>query len=239
MGEITERRNEGPERSVMHYVRGFVALLLILFVAGCASEPPPPSTPPVAPSASASPTAHTPSVPSVAVTPTAHPTAPSPTVPIDIVGPITLHCAARVVPGHCLQPVAWAIAHLPPGLASVASVTIMDIDLCPPATPGASPCFPLHYSEWWASFTLSDGSAVGTWVANSFGLDEVKSVAIGATPPPSAQPVSGTFWLVCGSIPDQVCTGAAGGSTDLSPNKPPQTVRVEPTTTRCDSRGRC
>jgi len=67
-------------------------------------------------------------------------------------------------------------------------------------------------------------------VANSFGMDTVKSVELGATPPPSAEPVSGTLWLVCGSIPDAVCTGAAGGSTDLLPNKPPQTVRVEPAT---------
>ena len=100
----------------------------------------------------------------------------------------------------------------------------MDINLCP----NASPCIgPPHQSEWWAAFTLRDGTPVGMRVKNMMGLIDDVSVAIGATPPPSAEPVFGSFWLVCGTITDAICTGAAGGSTDQSPNKPPSVVRVE------------
>ena len=137
---------------------------------------------------------------------------------------MVLTCQAPVVPGHCLQPVAWAVAHLPAGLPPVAAVSIMDIDLCPNATPCIGPP---HYGEWWAAFTLRDGTQLGMWVSNFMGEDELKSADLGATPPPSAEPVSGSFTLVCGSVPDTTCTGAAGGSTDLSPNEPPQTVRVQ------------
>jgi hypothetical protein len=101
----------------------------------------------------------------------------------------------------------------------------MDLDLCP----NASPCIAeLHYYEWWAAFTFQDGAQLGMWVSNSFGTNALKSASLGTTPPPNARPVSGSFTLSCGTIDDATCTGAAAGSTDLSPNKPPQTVSVEP-----------
>jgi hypothetical protein len=134
-----------------------------------------------------------------------------------------LTCDVPVVPGHCLQPVAWAVAHVPSGLARVASVTITYIDPCA----SARPCpFRPHYYEWWAAFTLWDGTDLGMWVSNTFGRDEIISADVGATPPPGAQPVFGSFTLMCGTVPDVTCTGAAGGSTGLSPNKPPRTVSV-------------
>lgn len=40
--------------------------------------------------------------------------------------------------------------------------------------------------------------------------------------------MTGGFTLTCGDIPDATCAGAAGGATDVVPNKPPQTVHVQP-----------
>lgn len=138
-------------------------------------------------------------------------------------------CEAPIVPGHCLQPVAWAIQHIPPEYAPVASVAIMTINLCP----DASPCVgPPHRGERWVAFTLRDGSRVGMWVVEMMGIAHVESVAADATPPPSAEPATGEFPLTCGDIPDATCAGAAGGATDVGPNKPLQSVRVQPGTSQ-------
>jgi hypothetical protein len=101
----------------------------------------------------------------------------------------------------------------------------MDINLCP----NASPCIgPPHEGQWYASFALRDGTNLGMWVDNFMGVDSLKSVSIGATPPPSAEPSLGAFVLLCGVVSDATCTGAAGGSTSLSPNKPPMKISVAP-----------
>src|SRR5262249_26880828 len=71
--------------------------------------------------------------------------------------PIRLTCEAPVVPGHCLGTVAWAVQHLPAGLAPVAAVAIMYLNLCPDTLPRASCIYPPHHDEWWAEFTLRDG----------------------------------------------------------------------------------
>ncbi|MEO8698070.1 MAG: hypothetical protein ABI658_31520 [Acidimicrobiales bacterium] len=144
--------------------------------------------------------------------------------PATALGRVTVTCDAPVVPGHCLQPLAWAVAHLPSGLAPVTSVSIMEINLCP----SASPCVGQpHYYEWWAAFTLRDRAQLGMWVSNAFGTNTLKSADLGATPPPGAEPVSGSFTLNCGVGDDATCTGAAAASTDNSPNRPPDVVDVE------------
>jgi hypothetical protein len=139
-------------------------------------------------------------------------------------GVLRITCQAPVVPGWCLQPLAWAIEHLPTGHAGVASVTIMPINLCPTA----SPCYgPPHRDESWVAFTLRDASSLGMWVVEMFGIPHVQSIEAGGTPPPSAEPVTGAFTLQCGDIPDDTCAGAAGGATEVVPNKPPQAVLVQ------------
>lgn len=95
---------------------------------------------------------------------------------------ILLTSETPVVPGWCLQPVAWAIEHLPTGHVPVASVTIMPINLCP----SASPCVgPPHRGELWAAFTMRDGSRLGMWVVNMMGIAHVQSAEADGTPPPS------------------------------------------------------
>lgn len=149
---------------------------------------------------------------------------PNPTSRSTEPGTIMIACEAPVVPGHCLQPVAWAIEQLPTGHAPVASVAIQNINLCPSATPCVGPP---HRGEWWAAFTLRDGTHLGMWVVEMMGIARVQSVGVDASAPPSAEPATGEFPLICADIPDATCAGAAGGATDVGPNKPPQTVRVE------------
>jgi hypothetical protein len=125
-------------------------------------------------------------------------------------------CEVPIVPGWCLQPVAWAIRQLPAGHAPVAALTIRTINLCP----DASPCVTLHRGEWWSDMTLRDGRTLGLWVVEVMGMRTVQSLGADATPPPSAEPAPGQFFIKCGDIPDAACAGAAVGATDVIPNSP-------------------
>jgi hypothetical protein len=139
-------------------------------------------------------------------------------------GTIMIACETPIVPGHCLQPVAWAIQQLPARHVPVASVAIQTINPCP----DASPCVgPPHRAEWWAAFTLRDGRQLGMWVVEMMGINNVESVGVDATPPPSAEPATGEFAITCGDIPDATCAGAAGAAPAAGPNKPLRSVRVE------------
>jgi hypothetical protein len=173
-------------------------ILLATLVAGCASPGPTrtaPSTSPV-------------------------PASPSPAPATELStkdGEIHVACQTPIVPGHCLQPVAWAIRQLPAGHAPVAALTIRTVNLCP----DASTCIgPPHRGEWWSDITLRDGSSLGLWVVVMLGMSSVQSLRAGATPPPSAEPAPGEFFITCGDVPDTACAGAAAGATDAIPNSP-------------------
>jgi hypothetical protein len=139
-------------------------------------------------------------------------------------GAIHVACEVPIVPGWCLQPVAWAIAQLPAGHAPAAAVSIRAINLCPDATPCIGPP---HRGEWWSDITLRDGSNLGLWVVEMMGMRSVQSLRAEATPPPSAEPATGEFFITCGDIPDTTCAGAAAGATDVIPNRPVQSVLVQ------------
>jgi hypothetical protein len=157
--------------------------------------------------------------------PTASPVpSPSPSQLSTERGTIVIACEVPVVPGHCLQPLAWAIGQLPTARAEVATVAIRIINPCP----DASPCMGLpHRYDWWAAITLRDGTGIGMWVVNLLGVDRLQSVGTDATPPPSAEPATGAFQLSCGDIQDVTCAGAAAGSTSIGPNKPPHSIEVK------------
>ncbi len=65
------------------------------------------------------------------------------------------------------------------------------------------------------------------WVVEIMGMRSVESLRGGATPPPSAEPATGEFFITCGDIPDATCAGAAGGATDVIPNRPIRGVVVK------------
>jgi hypothetical protein len=158
-----------------------------------------------------------------APTPSATTAAPAPT-PTTVLRQIIVACDDPY-PGQCLQLVAFGVANLPAGHMAVAAVTVTAMDY--PCDGTAACTQPPHRGDTWVAFALRNGQRLGMWVVDVMGMKSIQKAGSDLAPAASVAVATSSYPLVCGLVPDDICTGAAAGG--VMDNTTPSSVQVDPT----------